>query len=149
MPDWWSWSALAALVLLVCVLAPIAWLLFRRMWLSMGQGRVFACSVQRTPTSVWKVGVARFHADTFQWYRVFSLSLRPKMTFRRGETVVGTVHAARGGEGSGVFPGHIIVELAAPLEGTSLAMARPDLNAFTSWTEASPPGMKNGRLLGS
>lgn len=149
MPDWWSWSAGLAVVLLICVLAPIAWLLFRRMWLSMGHGRVFACSLQRTPTSVWKVGVARFHADTFEWYRVFSLSLRPKVTFRRDQTAVLKVHPAHGGEGSGVFPGHSIVELGPPLAGRSLAMARPDLTAFTSWTEASPPGMKNGRLLGS
>jgi hypothetical protein len=32
--------------------------------------------------------------------------------------------------------------------GVSLAMARPDLTAFTSWVEASPPGMSDGRLVG-
>ncbi|MFZ2479475.1 MAG: DUF2550 domain-containing protein [Propioniciclava sp.] len=148
MPDWGSLSAGVAALVLVCVLAPIAWLLFRRAWLSMGHGRVFACSLQRTPTSVWKVGVARFHGDAFQWYRVLSLSLRPEVTLLRQDTLVLHVHPARGGEGSGVFPGHVMVELGGRSAGVSLAMARPDLTAFTSWVEASPPGMSDGRLVG-
>ncbi|MFZ2751047.1 MAG: DUF2550 family protein, partial [Propioniciclava sp.] len=121
MPDWGSLSAGVAALVLVCVLAPIAWLLFRRAWLSMGHGRVFACSLQRTPTSVWKVGVARFHGDAFQWYRVLSLSLRPKVTLLRQDTLVLHVHPARGGEGSGVFPGHVMVELGGRSAGVSLA----------------------------
>lgn len=148
MPDWTSLSAGLAVILLTCTLTPLAWLLFRRMWLSMGHGRIFACSLQRTPTSAWMVGVARFQGDTFQWFRVFSPSLRPKVTLRRDQAVAQRVHKADGGEGAGVFPGHTIVELGAPRAGFSLAMARPDLTAFTSWTEASPPGAEANWLLG-
>lgn len=141
MPDWWSWTALAVGLLVVCVLVPVAWLVARRRWLS-GRHRVFECSLHRPGTDAgsWMMGIARFRDETVEWYRVFSLSLRPAYTFTRGTTRVLRVRQPEAAEAAEVYTGHVVADLDAPYEGMSLAMSRPDLNAFSSWTEAAPPG---------
>ncbi len=142
MPDWWSWTAIAVGFLVVCLLTPVVWLIVRRRWLA-GRGRVFECSLKRPDAvgSGWILGVARFRDDDVEWYRVFSLSLRPKMVFHRNQTRVARVRMPEASEAVELYDGHVVAELAGRHEGTMLAMARPDLTAFSSWTEAAPPGV--------
>lgn len=141
MPEWWSWTALAVGVLVVCLLAPLVWLFARRRWLA-GQGRVFECALHRVDArgAGWTLGVARFRDDVVEWYRIFSLSLRPAYRFRRDETSVERVRPPDAGEASELYEGHVVAELGGRYAGVRLGMARPDLTAFSSWTEAAPPG---------
>ncbi|HHU40470.1 MAG TPA: DUF2550 family protein [Propionibacterium sp.] len=145
MPDWWSWTALAVGLLVVCLLVPVVGLIVRRRWLA-GRGRVFECSLRRpqAPSSGWTLGVARFRDDDLEWYRVFSLSLRPKVTFHRHETKVVRVRQPAPAEAAELYDGHVVTELGGRHAGTQLAMGRPDLTAFSSWTEAGPPGGPEG-----
>ncbi|MFP5415274.1 MAG: DUF2550 domain-containing protein [Actinomycetes bacterium] len=142
MPDWWSWTAIAVGLLVVCLLTPVVWLFARRRWLA-GRGRVFECALRRSEDGVpgpWMLGVARFRDDAVEWYRVFSLSLRPSQTFRRADTSVERVRQPTAGEAPELYEGHVVAELGGVHDGVALAMARPDLTAFSSWTEAGPPG---------
>lgn len=128
-------------LLVVCVLTPVVWLIVRRRWLA-GRGRVFECSL-RLPGAIgsgWMLGVARFRDDDLEWYRVFSISLRPKVVFHRPDTSVARVRAPEDDEVSELYDGHVVTELGGSHAGVLLAMARPDLTAFSSWTEAGPPG---------
>lgn len=138
MPDWGSWTVIAVGLLVACLLTPVVWLIVRRRWLA-GRGRVFECSLRR-PDSGWTLGVARFRDEHVEWYRVFSLSLRPRVTFHRGDTKVARVRAPEPREAPELYDGHVVTELGGRHAGTLLAMSRPDLNAFSSWTESGPPG---------
>lgn len=142
MPDWWSWTAIAVGLLVACLLIPVVWLIVRRRWLA-GRGRVFECSLKR-PDGGWTLGVARFRDDVLEWYRVFSLSLRPKVVFRRNDTRVIRVRLPEPAEAAELYDGHVVTELGGSHSGTLLAMGRPDLTAFSSWTEAGPPGGPGG-----
>lgn len=127
-------------LLVVCLLIPVVWLIVRRRWLA-GRGRVFECSLRRADTGAgWTLGVARFRDDDLEWYRVFSLSLRPKVVFHRKETKVVRVRLPEPSEASELYDGHVVTELGGQHTGTLLAMGRPDLTAFSSWTESGPPG---------
>lgn len=119
-------------------LVPVIWLIVRRRWLA-GRGRVFECSLRR-PGAGWTLGVARFRGNDLEWYRVFSLSLRPRVIFHRHETSVVSVRPPTAAEASELYDGHVVTELGGRHAGFLLAMARPDLTAFSSWTEAGAPG---------
>ena len=119
-------------------LVPVIWLIVRRRWLA-GRGRVFECSL-KPPGAGWMLGVARFRGDDLEWYRVFSLSLRPRLTLHRQETHVRSVRRPTASEATELYDGHIVTELGGRYGGHLLAMARPDLTAFSSWTESGAPG---------
>ncbi|MBK8463001.1 MAG: DUF2550 domain-containing protein [Nigerium sp.] len=144
MPDWWSWTAIVVLVGLVGLLTPLVWLVLRGRWLA-GHGRVLQCSLRRPGSSVWTLGIARFRDDDFEWFRAFGLSVRPRHSFPRARTHVVKVRSPLPGETDDLPRDHVVAELGEPFEGVLVAMSRPDLTAFSSWTEAGRPG---GRTAG-
>ena len=86
MADGLTLAELTLAVLLVAALIPVVWLIGRRRWLARS-GWVFDCSLRSaimTP-STWMLGVVRLNGELVEWYRVFSWSLRPKVTLRRGQ----------------------------------------------------------------
>jgi hypothetical protein len=83
--DWLGITELVALTLVVLLLVPVLFLGVRRRWLSR-QGGLFDCSVRlstETPGTGWVLGVARYSGDNLEWFRAFSISLRPRMIFPR------------------------------------------------------------------
>ena len=75
---------------LLLALAGFAGLVARRRLLQRGGGTV-DLSLRLKPEAVgrgWVLGVGRFVEDELQWYRVFSLSPRPRRTFSRGDLQV-------------------------------------------------------------
>lgn len=146
MPDWWGWTAFALLVVLLCLLAPIVWLFTRRRWLA-ARGRVFDCSLRAadaTPGSGWMLGVARYSGDVFQWYRVFSLSLRPWIEIDRGRSHPGATRLPDAYEASFLDPDQRIVTLAGADAGVSIALPPQDMTAFLGWMEGGLPGRAFG-----
>lgn len=142
MPDWWSWTAWALGFLALAVLLPAVGLIVRRRWLAT-KGRVFDCSLRFTdasPGKGWMLGVARYHGDLFEWYRVFSWAVRPKVTLRRGGVVLVRVRRPDPVEATELYDGQVIADLTGIPRAISIAMARDDMTAFHSWTEAAPPG---------
>lgn len=147
MPDAWSWTAFVLGVVAVLIILPVAWLVVRRRWLAQ-QGWVFDCSMRypstTTPSPAWMLGVARLAGERLEWYRVFSLSLRPRATFERGRAQVAGTREADAAEASSLYDQGRIAELTVPDGQLELALAPPDMTTFLSWIEASPPGVLYG-----
>ncbi|GAA4900082.1 DUF2550 domain-containing protein [Tessaracoccus lubricantis] len=139
------WEIIIAAVLVIClVLLPFALLYLRRRWLT-GQGGLFDCAYQvkeTTPGSGWVLGMARYRGEHLEWFRSFSLDLRPKRVFPRVGTAY--VHQRRpaGLEAIALFEDSMIVTLQDRLTGetSSLSMARDEVLALMSWLESAPPG---------
>jgi hypothetical protein len=92
----------------------------------------------------WSTGLARFTGDELRWYRMFSLSWRPKRVLtRRGLAVVR--RRTPDTQEKLVFPADFVVIrcVSGGLE-IEIAMARSTLMGFLSWVEAAPPGGMSG-----
>lgn len=148
--DWLLVVELVAAVVLLAFVAPICWLILRRRWLSRGGG-VFDCSLRlRTtvPDSGWVLGLARYRADRLEWYRAFSLTLRPRKVFRRVDTTTGLQRSPTPVESVLLFADQRIITLTSASRGSwELSMSVDSLTGLLSWLEAAPPG--EGHQVGS
>jgi hypothetical protein len=116
---------------------------FCRRWLLVRRGGTIDLSI-RLSTMVtgrgWSMGLGRFVGDELRWYRIFSLSLRPRRVLSRRGLVVSARRAPNERELM-VFPENwTIVRCRVHQESFEIAMALPTLAGFLSWVESSPPG---------
>ncbi len=137
----WQWSLDLAGVLLALLFGYAVALIARRRFLSR-KGGTFELSYRVRAERVgrgWLLGLGRYSGEDLEWFRVFSLSARPKRTWsRRALAYDGRRQPARV-EQMALYPGHVIAQCTAP-EGTiELAMAPTSLLGFQSWLESSPP----------
>ncbi len=138
---------LAVLVLVAVAFLLIGGLSVRRRALQR-RGATFDCSLRETLASHgrgWTLGVARYGADSIEWFRVFSWSPRPKRRFARRELRVQARRRPGGPEALALTPGAVVVQCLLGDDMIELAMGDDALTAFLAWTEASPPG--RGRTL--
>jgi hypothetical protein len=131
-----------SLILLVLVVIGAAFPTGRRMLLQRPVG-TFACSVRVGAAANgkgWAYGVGRYHGDRVEWFRIRSLSLRPRHVFVRREVQLRGRRAPRAEEMHWIPTSAMVVECA--LSGTiiELAMSADALTGFLSWMEAAPPG---------
>jgi len=137
--------AIVELVLVVVVLAalvPVLALVVRRRWLSQ-QGWVFDCSLRRlesTPSSTWTLGVARFNGENLEWYRVFAWSLKPFLTFTRGQTHVVATRDASASERPILADQQRVAQLKGGGVNVEVATVPASMTALLSWLESAPPG---------
>lgn len=137
--------AVVAIVLVVC---PLLWLFVRRRYLSR-QGGMFECGLRlnkTTPGAGWALGVARYSGEYLEWFRVFALSLRPHLRFRRTATVALESRRPNDAEAVLLYQGQRIVLLETPgsagtIEDWELAMAEESVTGLLSWLEAAPPSV--------
>lgn len=128
--------------LLVVLVLPFASIWFRRRWLSRSGGAV-ELSFRLKPRSQgrgWVLGVGRFVGDELQWFRVFSLSLKPRRTLSRIDLVVKTRRPPVGPESFSLLKGAEVVELLSPKGPVEIAMDSSTMTGFLAWLEARPPG---------
>jgi hypothetical protein len=92
------------------------------------------------PGRGWSPGVARFVGDQMRWYRVFSLSVRPRRTLVRGSLSVLERRAPSPAERLVLAPDFVILRCANGTGTIEIAMAQTTLTGFLSWIEAAPPG---------
>lgn len=137
----------AVIVLLVALLAVavgcLVGLYARRRWLSR-QGGMFDMEARPYAADAvagWTMGVARYSDDTLQWFKIFSLSWRPRRRFRQGEwTLVGT-RDMRPAEASQLYADQRVVHIRSRHgEELELALDAPSVIALISWLEAAGPG---------
>ncbi|WP_052460163.1 DUF2550 domain-containing protein [Tessaracoccus massiliensis] len=133
-----------ALIVIAFVLLPFILLYLRRRWLT-GQGGLFDCAYrisEVTPGSGWVLGMARFRGENLEWFRSFSLSLRPKKVFPRVGTTYVHQRQPAGLEAIALFEDSMIVTLRDRASGatSSLSMDRDQVLALMSWLESAPPG---------
>ncbi len=148
MPLWlWFVDSLA----LVCVLliAAVAWLVVRRRVLIRRSGAAFDMSVNRHPEGEggWTLGFAAYHGRELHWYRTFSLSLRPRYRFVRGEVAVEGRRQPQGSEAHALHTGHLVVRTENSVGVRQLALSPGALTGLLSWLESSPPGERVHNVL--
>jgi hypothetical protein len=88
----------------------------------------------------WVNGVGRFAGDELLWYRVFSLSPRPRRRYRRRDLEVVHRREPSGGEHRALQSGSAVLECRSGDEPVELAMSCGAVTGFLAWLEARPPG---------
>jgi uncharacterized protein DUF2550 len=98
------------------------------------------------PGRGWSPGVARFVGEQMRWYRVFSLSVRPRRTLTRGALTVQQRRAPTPTERLVLPADWVILQCAEGPSIIEIAMAKTTLTGFLSWIEAAPPGAVSMRF---
>lgn len=136
-------DALEALVALLLLLAlALAALAVRRRALARGGGTVELSFRLRHSVhgGGWVLGVGRFHGDLLQWYRVFSLSMRPRRTLTRRDLSVVAQREPLPSERLALLSGAVVMECRSSAGPVQLAMGSSAVTGFLAWLEATPPG---------
>lgn len=89
----------------------------------------------------WAFGVARYHGDELQWFRIFSLSPRPKRSFRRTSLEIIQRRAPEGPETLALLSGAVVLSCVDRGRRVEVAMAPTALTGFLSWLESAAPGL--------
>ena len=120
----------------------LAALYVRRRVLQRGGGTVDLSLRLRRGTNGrgWVLGVGRFDGDSLEWYRVFSLALRPRRTLSRRDLRVVARRAPTGAERLALLSGAVVMECASGAGPVELAMEPSAVTGFLAWLEATPPG---------
>jgi hypothetical protein len=137
----WQWSLDLAGVLLALLFGYAVALIARRRFLSR-KGGTFELSYRVRPARVgrgWLLGLGRYSGEDLQWFRVFSLSARPKRTWSRRSLAFDGRREPAKVEQMALYPGHVVAQCTAPEGIIELAMAPTSLLGFQSWLESSPP----------
>ncbi len=141
MPIWeWLLESAAGVLLLVLVLGVA--LIIRRRWLSR-HGGTFELSYRARvsqPGRGWLLGLGRYRGDRLEWFRIFSLSPRPKMVWQRSTLNYVERREPEGVEQLSLYPGHVVIRCETPAGDIELALGTSSLMGFQSWLEAAPPG---------
>jgi len=148
----WEWVVDAVGGALLLVLLYGLALVFRRRWISRDGGtfelshRVLDDRSGPPSGRGWVLGVGRYSGDLLEFFRIFSLSPRPRRVLARGTIRYDGPREPVGSESHSLYSGHVIVGcrvVAGPggrSEGFELAMSPGALTGFLAWLEASPPG---------
>jgi hypothetical protein len=132
----------ATSICIVAVLLVLGAGLVRRQLLHRGGGTIELSLQLKTPGHGrgWVNGVGRFAGDELQWYRVFSLSPRPRRSYSRRDLQVLTRRDPSGGEHRALLEGAVVMECDTASGRVDLAMSRSAVTGFLAWLEAVPPG---------
>lgn len=148
MPIWlWTIDSLAIIVGLLLALV-ISFAVRRR--LITRSGDTFDISINRRTEHVaagWTMGVGRYRGSHLEWFRVFSLSPRPRYRFERASLQINGRREPDGKEVFALHAGHLIVTCQSTLGVKQLALGPKALTALLSWLESSPPGQRVNNVL--
>ena len=92
------------------------------------------------PGRGWANGVGRFVGDDLQWFRVFSLSPRPRRTLTRRDLDVVARRVPSAPERHALHAGSVVMECRSTADCVELAMEPAAVTGFMSWLESRPPG---------
>ncbi len=129
----------AALVLLAAGFLAIA---LRRRVLQR-QGGTIELSLRLRPGARgrgWVLGIGRFVEDDLQWYRVFSLALRPRRSWSRHDLQVVRQRPPEGPETYALLQGAVVMECRTSAGAVQMGMDPSAVTGFLAWLEAHPPG---------
>lgn len=99
----------------------------------------FDCSARHAGRA-WSLGVARYGSDRLEWFRVFSLSPRPRSTWERAGLILLGSREPEPAESAVLLPAAVVVECTIEGSPLLLAMSRDAYTGLSSWLEAAPPG---------
>ena len=143
---WLERCPILALCVLVIALSLVL-LALRQRWLNRMGGN-FECSLRlrvTTPGAGWVLGVCRYSEGILEWFRFFSYSPRPKLTFPRSELRVIETRDPDPVEAVALSSDQTVVRVEAPDrsgQGLGTGDERGVLTGLLSWLEAAPPGVR-------
>lgn len=138
----WLWGVEALLAGLVLLLLLAVVLVVRRRWIARSGG-TFELSFRMrsvTPGRGWVLGIGRYSGEELQWFRIFSLALKPRRSWHRKTLVYTGRRDPEGIETMSLYPDHVVVQCETPDGPVEFAMSGPSLTGFQSWAESGPPG---------
>jgi len=123
-------TAFALLVFTLCLVG------VRRFNLRRALGTVDAsiCTVGNS----WRMGVCRYQDSELEWFRLLSLSFRPKHSFRRSSLELLGRRKPTEEELTRLQPDVVVVELQHEGQSFMLAMRFDAYAGLSSWLEAGP-----------
>jgi hypothetical protein len=143
-----GWLIVQILGLCVLLIAfALVLLAVRQRWLNRLGGN-FECSLRlrvTTPGAGWVLGVCRYGEGLLEWFRFFSYSPRPRLTFQRSELRVVETRDPDAVEAVALSSDQMVVRVEAPGrpgQYWELAMSAESLTGLLSWLEAAPPGVR-------
>ncbi len=134
-------------VCLLLVLVAFAAIVVRRLVLQRDGGTI-QCALRLHSTRrghAWALGLGRYSADGLQWFRLFSLSHRPRRTFARERLTIASRRAPHAAEAIVLPPGAIVLEcrlrtFSGRIREVEIAMSESAVTGFLAWLESVPPG---------
>lgn len=139
---WWEWLACIAGVVLLLALGYGAGLIVRRRFLTRNGG-TFELSYRLRNDAVgrgWVLGLGRYSGECLEWFRIFTLSPRPRAAWERERLSYDGQRVPQGAEAGTLFPDHLVISCLSPNGPVELAMSPASLTGFQAWLEARPPG---------
>jgi Protein of unknown function (DUF2550) len=144
MPIWeWLLESAGGVLLRVLLLGIV--LIVRRRWLTRNGG-TFEVSYRPGDSASgggWLLGLGRYAGDTLEWFRIFSLSPRPKRVWQRSTLTYVDRREPERMEQMSLYPGHVIIRCETPSEVVEFALGPSSLMGFQSWLEGAPPGTQH------
>ena len=133
-------EVLGGVVLLVGL--AVASIALRRRWLHRGSGTIEVSLRlhERSRGRGWALGTGTFDGDELHWYRVFSVSLRPRRTLSRRTLEVVSRRAPTGPEVYALQKGMVVLSCRDAGGPVELALEPRAVTGFLAWLEARPPG---------
>lgn len=143
----WQWLLDAAGVALLLVLLWGIGLIVRRRLLSRNGGTFELSYRARTtkPGRGWVLGLGRYSGDRLEWFRIFSLSPRPRLIWERTDLFYVGRREREGAEQVSLYADHVVVRCTTLDGDMEIAMSQSSLMGFQSWLEAAPPGQRLGQ----
>lgn len=138
----WQWVLDTAGVALLLVLCYGIALIVRRRVLSRNGGTFELSYRVRSERAGrgWLLGLGRYSGESLEWFRIFSLSPRPKRTWPRADLSFGGRRDVEGVEQMSLYPDHVVICCESPGGQIELALGASSLMGFQSWLESGPPG---------
>ncbi|WP_292650706.1 DUF2550 domain-containing protein [Nocardioides sp.] len=91
------------------------------------------------PGRGWIIGIGRYSGDAqLEWFRIFSLSPKPKRVWRRVEISYVSSRSPEGIEELVLYPESLIVTCEVKDELIDLSMDQQTLIGFQAWLESRP-----------
>lgn len=145
--DWLTVTEGVAVGIVIAAVSFLTALFVRRRWLEI-RGGVVDCGLRKkkeTRGGAWSMGIARYDGENFEWYRVFSVSFRPKVVFSQQFTQIVRYREMVPLETMALFDDHTIITVVTQsasngVEEYELSMTVPSLTGLMSWLESAPPG---------
>jgi hypothetical protein len=90
----------------------------------------------------WVLGVGKFVDDELHWFRVFSLSLRPRRRLSRRTLEVVERRPPTGPEVFALLKGAVVLECRDGAGPVQIALDAQAVTGFMAWLESRPPGVR-------
>ena len=141
MPVWQWLLDIVGVILLLALLYGIALIVRRRLLARHGGTFELSYRLHAEHTGRgWLLGIGRYSGQSLEWFRIFSLSPRPKRVWARDHLSYSGRRSPQGAEELSLYGGHVVASCHYFDQPLEIAMSEASLTGFQSWLEAGPPG---------